>query len=112
MLSGLLSPDRKEVFLGYANVKQIFKIGKIGTVAGCEVIEGSVKRDCGVRLLRDNVVIHSGELSNLKHHKQEVKEISEGMECGISVKDYNDLKVGDILECFSVEEHARSIDDV
>ena len=112
LLSGLLSPDRKEVFLGYANVKQIFKIGKIGTVAGCEVSEGSVKKDCGVRLLRDNVVIHSGELSNLKHHKQEVKEISEGMECGISVKDYNDLKVGDILECFSVEEHSRSIDDV
>ena len=58
------------------------------------------------------MVIHSGELSNLKHHKQEVKEISEGMECGISVRDYNDLKVGDVLECFSVEEHARSIDDV
>ncbi len=112
LLSGLLSPHKKEVFLGYANVKQIFKIGKLGTVAGCEVSEGSVKRDCGVRLLRDNVVIHSGELSNLKHHKQEVKEISEGMECGISVRDYNDLKVGDVLECFSVEEHARSIDDV
>ncbi|MFC4237795.1 translation initiation factor IF-2 [Thalassospira xianhensis] len=105
MLSGMLSPEVREKFLGYAEIRDIFTISG-NKIAGCMVTEGTVKRGAGVRLLRDNVVIHSGELSTLRRFKDEVKEVREGYECGMSFAKYNDLQVGDMIECFEQEEIA------
>jgi translation initiation factor IF-2 len=109
-LSGLLSPDLKERFLGYATVSEIFNITKVGRIAGCMVTEGIVKRGSGVRLLRDNVVIHEGKLKTLKRFKDEVKEVRESYECGMAFENYQDVRVGDQIECFEVEEVARTLD--
>ncbi|MEE3007078.1 MAG: translation initiation factor IF-2, partial [Pseudomonadota bacterium] len=98
-LTGLLSPDLKEEFLGNAEIKEVFNISKVGKIAGCVVTEGSIKRGAQVRLLRDNVVIHEGSLKTLKHFKEEVKDIREGSECGAGFENYNDLQVGDFIEC-------------
>ncbi len=109
VLSGMLAPEVKETFLGNARIKEVFNVSKVGKVAGCEVVEGMVKRGAQVRLIRDEVVIHEGELSQLKRHKDDVKEVKEGVECGMAFANYQDLQSGDIIECFDVEEIARQL---
>jgi translation initiation factor IF-2 len=102
--SSLLSPEQKETFLGYAEIRQVFDVSKVGKVAGCMVTEGTIKRGCGVRLLRDNVVIHQGSLKTLKRHKDEVKEVKGGYECGMAFENYQDIRPGDQIECFEIHE--------
>jgi translation initiation factor IF-2 len=109
-LSGMLAPERRETFLGYAEILQIFNISKVGKVAGCRVTEGIVRRGSGVRLLRDNVVIHEGTLSILKRFKDEVPEVKQGMECGMAFANYQDIREGDQIECFQVELIERKLD--
>jgi translation initiation factor IF-2 len=103
LVRGKIAPKARERFLGYAEIRKVFNITKVGKVAGCMITEGVVKRGCGVRLLRDNVVIHSGELSQLKRFKDDVREVARGYECGLSFAGYNDLQEGDMVECFEVE---------
>jgi translation initiation factor IF-2 len=105
-LQGMLDPELRERFLGYANIREVFNITKVGKVAGCMITEGVVKRGAGVRLLRDNVVIHTGELSTLRRFKDEVKEVKEGFECGMSFAKYQDIQAGDVIECYEIEEIA------
>ena len=109
MLSGMLAPQIRETFLGNAAIKEVFNITKVGRVAGCDVTEGVVRRGSSVRLLRDDVVIHEGKLSTLKRFKDEVREVTQGFECGMAFEHYQDLKVGDVIECFDVEEIARTL---
>jgi translation initiation factor IF-2 len=109
MMSGMLSPTVKENFLGNIEIREVFSISKVGKVAGCMVTEGMAKRGAKVRLLRDSVVIHEGELSSLKRFKDEVKEVKEGYECGLALANYQDIHVGDVIECFETEEIAREI---
>ena len=108
-LSGMLAPERKEQVIGLVDVRQVFRISKVGAVAGCYVLEGNVKRGAQVRLLRDNVVIHTGDIDSLKRFKEDVREVKAGFECGISLKNFNDLKEGDQLEVFEVMEVARTL---
>jgi translation initiation factor IF-2 len=108
-LSGMLSPEKKESVLGLVEIRQIYKISKVGTVAGCMVLEGLIKRGARVRLLRDHVVIHDGELDTLKRFKDDVREVKAGFECGLSLKNYNDIKEGDQLEAYEVLEVARTL---
>ena len=108
-LSGMLAPESKQNILGLVDVRQVFKISRVGVIAGCYVLEGTVRRGARVRLLRDNVVIHEGELSSLKRFKDDVREVKAGFECGLSLKDYNDLKVGDQIEAYEVVEVARTL---
>ncbi len=108
-LSGLLSPEKKENALGLAEVRQVFRISKVGTVAGCMVLDGVIKRSARVRVLRDNVVIHDGELDSLKRFKDDVKEVKANFECGLSLRNFNDLNEGDQLECYEVVEVARTL---
>ena len=110
MLTGMLAPQIRETFLGNAAIKEVFNITKVGRVAGCEVTEGVVRRGSSVRLLRDDVVIHEGTLSTLKRFKDEVREVTQGFECGMAFENYQDIKEGDVIECFDVEEIARSLD--
>ena len=109
MLSGMLAPEVRETFLGYAEVKEVFSVSKIGKVAGCLVTEGQVKRGAAVRLIRDDVVIHQGELSQLKRFKDDVREVVSGTECGMAFANYQDIQVGDVIECFDVEKVARAL---
>ncbi|MEQ1712385.1 MAG: EF-Tu/IF-2/RF-3 family GTPase, partial [Hyphomicrobium sp.] len=108
-MSGLLAPTKREVFLGYATIKQVFNITKVGKVAGCLVTEGKVERGAKVRLLRDNTVIHEGTLSILKRFKDEVKEVPSGQECGMAFANYQDIREGDQIEAFQVEIIQRSL---
>ena len=108
-MSGLLAPTKREVFLGYASIKQVFNISKIGKVAGCVVTDGKVERGAKVRLLRDKVVIHEGTLSMLKRFKDDVKEVPAGQECGMAFANYQDIREGDEIECFQVETIQRSL---
>jgi translation initiation factor IF-2 len=108
-LSGMLAPEKKESVLGLVEVRQVFRISKIGTVAGCYVQEGLVKRGAQVRVLRDNVVIHTGEIDSLKRFKDDVREVKAGFECGMSLKNFDDLKEKDQFEVFEVLEVARSL---
>jgi translation initiation factor IF-2 len=108
-LSGMLPPERKESVIGLVEVREVFRISKIGTVAGCYVLDGVVKRGSTVRVLRDNVVIHTGELDSLKRFKDDVKEVKSGFECGLSVKNFNDINVGDQLEVYEIVEVARAL---
>ena len=108
-LSGMLAPEKKENVLGLVDVRQVFKISKVGAVAGCMVLEGLVRRNALVRVLRDNVVVHSGEIDSLKRFKDDVREVKAGFECGMSVKGYNDLRVGDQFEIYEVQEVARTL---
>lgn len=108
-LSGLLSPDRKEETLGLVEIRQVFRISKVGTVAGCYVLEGLVKRGSSIRLLRDNVVIHEGELDTLKRFKDDVREVKSGFECGLSIKNFAEINEGDQLEVYEIVETARSL---
>lgn len=105
-LSGRLSPKYQESFLGYAEIREVFSVSKVGKVGGCMVTEGTIKRGCKVRLLRDDVVIHEGDLSQLKRFKDDVKEVREGYECGAAFANYQDIQKGDRIECFELEEIA------
>jgi translation initiation factor IF-2 len=106
VLTGMLAPTFKENFIGYAEIREVFNITKTGKVAGCMVTQGIIKRGCKVRLLRDNVVIHEGDLSQLKRFKDDVKEVREGYECGMALANYQDLQKGDMIECFEIEKMA------
>ncbi|MBZ9725203.1 translation initiation factor IF-2 [Mesorhizobium sp. CO1-1-11] len=108
-LSGLLSPERRETFIGNAEILEIFDITKVGKIAGCRVTEGKVERGAGVRLIRDNVVIHEGTLKTLKRFKDEVSEVPGGQECGMAFQNYEDMRVGDVIECFRVEMVTRTL---
>ena len=108
-MSGLLSPERRETFLGNAEILEVFNITKTGKVAGCRVVEGKVERGAGVRLLRDNVVIHEGKLKTLKRFKDEVSEVPMGQECGMAFENYEDIRAGDTIECFRVEHITRTL---
>ena len=108
-MGGMLSPEKRESALGLVEIRQVFMVSKVGAIAGCYVLEGMVKRGAHVRLLRDNVVIWTGELDSLKRFKDDVKEVKNGFECGLSLKNYNDIKEGDQLEVFEVQEVARTL---
>jgi len=108
-LSGMLAPEKRESIMGMVEVRQVFTVSKVGTIAGCMVLEGIVKRGARVRVLRDNVVIHDGELDSLKRFKDDVKEVKANFECGLSVKNFNDLVVGDKLEAYEIVEVARAL---
>ena len=109
-LSGLLSPELREEFIGYAEIREVFNITKAGKVAGCMITEGVVKRGAKVRLLRDNVVIHEGTLKTLKRFKDEVKDVKSGFECGMAFENYEDIRAGDVIECFEISSHARTVE--
>ena len=109
LAEGLLAPEEREEFLGYAEVLQVFNLSKAGNAAGCVVTEGSVRRGAEVRLLRDDVVVHRGKLMQLKRHKDDVTEVRSGTQCGMAFENYNDIKVGDKIECFNVVEERRSL---
>lgn len=108
-MSGMLSPEKKEEVIGQIEIRQVFKVPKIGAVAGCMVLDGMVKRGSRVRLLRNNVVLHDGELDSLKRFKDDVKEVKQGFECGLSIKNFNDIQEGDQLEVYEVTEVARTL---
>ncbi len=108
-MSGMLSPEKREQALGLVEIRQVFMVSKVGAIAGCYVLEGQVKRGASVRLLRDNVVLWTGELDSLKRFKDDVKEVKSGFECGLSLKNFNDIKEGDQLEVFEVQEIARTL---
>lgn len=108
-MSGLLSPERRETFIGNAEILEVFDITKVGKIAGCRVTEGKVERGAGVRLIRDNVVIHEGTLKTLKRFKDEVSEVPAGQECGMAFQNYENLQVGDVIECFRVEMVTRTL---
>ena len=108
-LSGLLSPEQKENILGLVEIREIFKASKIGTIAGCYVLEGIVRKNSKIRLLRDDVVIYDGDLDSLKRFKDDVKEVKSNFECGLSIKNYNDMKVGDKVEVYELVEVARKL---
>jgi len=108
-MEGLLEPEYREKYLGRAEVRQTFKVPVVGTVAGAYIIDGKMQRNADIRVLRDSVIIHEGKLSSLKRFKDDVKEVVEGYECGMGVKDFNDIKEGDIIEAYTMEEIARSL---
>ncbi|MBR6009086.1 MAG: translation initiation factor IF-2, partial [Clostridia bacterium] len=103
-MKGMLAPKFKENVLGRCQVRQTFKVSGVGTVAGCYVTDGKIQRNAQIRLLRDNVVIHEGKIDSLKRFKDDVREVATGYECGIGIENYNDVKVGDEMECFTMEE--------
>ena len=109
LLSGLLAPEIREKQIGYAEIRQIFAHSKIGKVGGCMVTEGEVKRGAKVRLLRDDVVIHEGSLKTLRRFKDDVRDVQQGYECGVAFDNYDDIKEGDMVECFEVEEIIRTL---
>jgi translation initiation factor IF-2 len=108
-LSGMLAPEKREVIIGMVDIRQVFRISKVGAVAGCMVLSGVVRRNAAVRLLRSNTVIHTGELESLKRFKDDVREVKEGFECGLSLKNFNDVNEGDQLEIFEIQEIARTL---
>lgn len=108
-LGGMLAPEQKESMIGMVEIREVFRISKVGSIAGCYVIDGMVKRNSKVRVLRDNVIIHTGELDSLKRFKDDVKEVKNNFECGLSLKNYNDIEVGDMLEVYEVVEVARTL---
>ncbi len=110
-LEGMLEPEEREAVVGQAEVRQLFKISGVGTVAGCYVEEGEIRRNLPVRVLRDHVEVYDGEIGNLKRFQEDVREVREGYECGIRVADFNDVKVGDLIECYEVQEVARTLED-
>ncbi|TAH59560.1 MAG: translation initiation factor IF-2, partial [Gottschalkiaceae bacterium] len=106
-MKGMLEPDYKEVILGHAEVRAIFKASSIGTIAGSYVTDGKINRNSEVRIIRDGIVIHEGKLASLKRFKDDAKEVNTGFECGISIEKFNDIKEGDIIECFVMEAVPR-----
>jgi len=109
IMGGMLAPTVREKFLGTAEIRNVFNITRVGKIAGCYVTEGIVKRGAKVRLLRDNVVIHEGDLKTLKRFKDEVKEVKDTYECGMAFENYHDIRVGDVIECFELESIARQL---
>ncbi len=108
-LSGMLTPTARETTLGHAEIREVFSISKVGKIAGCRVIDGLIRRGARVRLLRDDIVIHDGALGSLKRFKDDVREVREGFECGIGIEGYNDLREGDVIEAYEIEQVARSL---
>jgi translation initiation factor IF-2 len=108
-MSGMLAPEKKEEVIGLAEIRQVFRISKVGAIAGCMVLSGVVRRTAQLRLLRDNVVVFTGELESLKRFKDDVREVKEGFECGLNIKGYNDIQVGDQIEFFEIKEIARTL---
>ena len=108
-MSGLLAPEFKENLIGHAEVRSVFRVPKAGMVAGCYVQDGKIARGAQVRIVRDGIVIFEGEISSLRRFKDDVKEVVSGFECGIGVEDYNDIREGDTIEAFIMEEIQRSI---
>ncbi len=108
-MSGMLTPDKKEEVIGSAEIRQVFKVSKIGSIAGCMVTAGYARRSAKLRLLRSNVVVFTGELESLKRFKDDAKEVKEGFECGLNIKGYNDIQEGDVLEFFEIREIARTL---
>ena len=108
-LGGMLSPEQKENIIGMVEIREVFRISKVGAVAGCFVQDGVIKRGSRVRVIRGNVVIHTGELDSLKRFKDDVKEVKSNFECGLSLKNFNEIEVGDLLEVFEVVEIARTL---
>src|SRR4029434_83207 len=108
-LSGMLAPERKEIQRGLVEVREVYRISKVGTVAGCYVLEGVVRRGAKIRVLRDNVVVHDGELDSLKRFKDDVREVKAGFECGLSIKGYNDIAKGDQFEVYEIVEVSRTL---
>ena len=108
-LSGMLAPEKKEQIIGTVEIRQVFVVSKVGSIAGCMVTDGIVKRGASVRLIRNNVVVHQGDLDSLKRFKDDAKEVREGFECGLNIKGYNDIKEGDVLEFFEIKEVARTL---
>jgi translation initiation factor IF-2 len=108
-MSGLLAPTLRETMLGNAVILEVFKVSKVGNVAGCRVTDGTVERGANVRLIRDNVVVHEGKLSQLKRFKDDAREVVAGQECGMAFENYHDMKVGDVIECYRVETIQRTL---
>ena len=108
-LSGMLAPEIKEVELGQAEVRSVFKVPKVGAVAGCYVTEGKITRNAKIRLVRDGVVILDGEIASLRRFKDDVKEVASGFECGVGIDKFNDIKEGDVLEAYTFEEIKREL---
>ena len=109
LLSGMLKPESREIILGHAEIREIFNVPKVGKIAGCMVTDGMFKRGSRVRLLRDNVVIYDGILGSLRRFKDDVREVKEGFECGMSIENYGDIRQGDVIEAYEIEEVARSL---
>ena len=105
----MLTPEQREQVLGLVEIRQVYRISKVGSVAGCMVLDGVIKRTASARLLRDNVVVWTGELESLKRFKDDVREVKAGFECGLSLKGYDDIKEGDQLEVFEMQEVARTL---
>ena len=108
-MSGMLAPTMRETMLGNAQILEVFNISKVGKIAGCRVTDGKVERGANVRLIRDNVVVHEGKLSQLKRFKDEAREVLAGQECGMAFENYQDMKAGDVIECYRVETVQRSL---
>ena len=108
-MEGMLSPDLKEEVTGNVEVRETFKISKVGTIAGCMVLDGKIYRNSKIRIIRDGVVIHDGELASLKRYKDDVKEVNKGYECGLNIKNFNDIQIGDILEAYSIKEFKKKL---
>jgi len=109
-LEGMLKPEQKETVLGEAEVRQIFKISGVGVIAGCYVRSGAIQRAAKVRVLRDAVLVYEGGLASLKRFKDDVKDVKDGLECGIGIENFNDVKVGDVIEAFKIEQVARTLE--
>jgi translation initiation factor IF-2 len=108
-MSGLLDPEYREVMLGRAEIRKVFKASRIGTIAGCYVVEGKIERDAGVRVVRDGIVVHEGKLESLKRFKDDVKEVVQGYECGLALEKFNEIQEGDVIEAFSIETIKRQL---
>jgi translation initiation factor IF-2 len=106
-MAGLLAPVFKEIYRGKAEIREVFRVSKVGAVAGCLIIDGSIARDSQVRILRDNVVVHTGRVGSLRRFKDDVSEVRSGMECGITLENYNDVKQGDVIEAFLMQRVAN-----
>lgn len=109
-LSGMLEPEERETVAGHAEVRRIFRISRVGSIAGCHVTDGAISRSNRVRLVREGVVIHTGRLGSLRREKDDVREVREGFECGMHIESYDDVKVGDVIEFFQIEKIARTLD--
>jgi translation initiation factor IF-2 len=108
-IEGMLEPEQKEVITATAEVQETFKISKVGTIAGCIVREGKLQRTAKVRVIRDGIVVYTGELGSLKRFKDDAKEVLSGMDCGLNIQGYNDIKVGDVVEAYTIEEIKRKL---
>jgi len=108
-MTGMLAPEQREEVIGTAEIRQVFKVSKIGSIAGCMVTSGVIRRGARLRLVRENVVVFSGELDSLKRMKDDAREVKEGFECGLTIKNYNDIAEGDQLEFFEIKEVARTL---